>query len=50
MADDLSPGVHFNVDGRVATVVFEGARPDEAVVAGLEVRLGTSGLVATAHL
>jgi len=49
MADDLPPGVHLNVDGRVATVVFEGAGPDGAVVAGLEARLITSGLVVTAH-
>ena len=37
-ADDLPPGVHFNADGRVATVVFEGAGPDAAAMAGLEAR------------
>ena len=36
MADDLTPGVHFAADGRVAMVVFEGAERDGAVMAGLE--------------
>ena len=49
MADDLPPGVHLNVDGSVATVVFDGAEPDGAVMAGLEARLGPSGLAITAH-
>jgi hypothetical protein len=49
MADDLPPGVHFNADGSVATVVFEGSEPDPAVLAGLHARLGPSGLVITAH-
>ena len=49
MADDLPPGVHFNADGRVATVVYEGKGPDAAVMAGLEVRLATTGLVVTTH-
>jgi hypothetical protein len=39
MADGLPPGVHLNADGRVATVVFEGAGPIPAVLAGLEARL-----------
>ncbi|HEX4613143.1 MAG TPA: hypothetical protein VH092_33450 [Urbifossiella sp.] len=29
MADDLPPGVHYNVDGRVASVVYEGPDPDQ---------------------
>ncbi|MBN9521182.1 hypothetical protein J0H58_22120 [bacterium] len=49
MADDLPPGVHFNADGRVATVVFEGAGPDAKVLAGLEARWVPSGLVVTTH-
>ncbi|HEX4611067.1 MAG TPA: hypothetical protein VH092_22950 [Urbifossiella sp.] len=49
MADDLPPGVHYNADGRVATVVYEGVGPDTAVVAGLEARLAPSGLVVTAR-
>ena len=49
MADDLPPGVHFNVDGSVATVVFEGAEPDPVVLAGLHPRLGPWGLTITAH-
>jgi hypothetical protein len=44
MTDDLPHGVHFNVDGRVATAVFEGAGPDPAVLAGSEDRLAPSGL------
>jgi len=48
MADDLPRGVHFNADGRVATVVFEGAGSDEAVMAGLEARLVRWGMVITA--
>ena len=47
MVDDLPPGVHFNADGRVATVVYEGAGPDPAVMAGLQVRLVPSGLAIT---
>jgi hypothetical protein len=47
MADDLPPGVHFNADGRVATVVYEGREPDPAVLAGLEARLAQPGLVIT---
>jgi len=38
MTDDLPPGVHFTADGRVATVVFVGAGPDEGVMAGLAAR------------
>jgi hypothetical protein len=49
MADDLPPGIHLNAGGRVATVVFEGAGPDPAVLAGLEARLTSSGLVVTTH-
>ncbi len=49
MADDLPPGVHLNADGRVATVVFEGAGPDAAVTAGLEARLVRSGRVVITH-
>lgn len=45
MADDLPPGVHFNADGRVATVVFEGAGPDEAVMVGLEAKFVAWGQV-----
>jgi len=48
-ADDLPPGLYFNADGRVATVVFEGAGPDQAVVAGLEAQLATPGLVVGTH-
>lgn len=50
MADDLPPGVHFNVDGRVVTVVFEGAGPDESVLAGLEARSAVSGLMVVTPL
>ncbi|MBN9521432.1 hypothetical protein J0H58_23400 [bacterium] len=49
MADGLPPGLHFNANGRVATVVFEGAVPDPAVMAGLEVKLASSGLRITCH-
>ena len=49
IADGLPPGVHFNVDGSVATVVFEGAEPDPAVLAGLNARLAPSGLALTTH-
>ncbi|HYH63334.1 MAG TPA: hypothetical protein VD866_01410 [Urbifossiella sp.] len=49
MADGLPPGVYFNVNGRVATVVFEGAGPDEAVMAGLEARLVAWGKVIQTH-
>lgn len=49
MADDLPPGVHLNADGSVATVVFDGAEPDPAVMAGLEARLGRAGLAITAR-
>jgi hypothetical protein len=49
MADDLPLGVHLNADGRVATVVFERAGPDEAVMAELEARLAPTGLVAITH-
>jgi len=35
MADDLPPCVHLTAGGWVATVVFEGAGPDEAVMARL---------------
>jgi hypothetical protein len=45
MADDLPPGVHFNGDGRVATVVSEGMVPDPSVKASLGGRLSASGLL-----
>jgi hypothetical protein len=48
MADDLPAGVHFNVDGRVATVVYDGPEPDPAVLAALNARLAPSGLAITA--
>ncbi|HEX4609710.1 MAG TPA: hypothetical protein VH092_16040 [Urbifossiella sp.] len=47
MADDLSPGVHYHADGRVATVVYEGADP--AVLAALQARVAPSGLIITRH-
>lgn len=47
-ADDLPPDVHFGADGRVATVVFEGAGPDEAVVAALAARLAAWKPIVTA--
>ena len=47
MTDDLPPGVRFNADGRVATVVFEGAGPNPAMVAPLEARLSRTGLLIT---
>ncbi len=47
MADDLPPGVHLPADGRVATVVFEGAGPDAAVMAGLQKRLVAFALEVT---
>ncbi|QDU21282.1 hypothetical protein [Urbifossiella limnaea] len=47
MADDLPPGVYFEDDGRVATVVFDGTGPDPAALAGLEARLTTSSVVIT---
>ncbi|QDU23769.1 hypothetical protein [Urbifossiella limnaea] len=43
MADDLPPGVHFNADGRVTTVVYDGDGPDPVVLAGLEDRLTPVG-------
>ncbi|MBN9518857.1 hypothetical protein J0H58_10115 [bacterium] len=43
-ADHLPPGVHLNADGRVATVVFEGARPGPAVLEELVARLTLHGL------
>jgi hypothetical protein len=49
LAEDLPPGVHFNVDGSVATVVFDGPEPDPAVLAGLHARLDPSGPAVTAH-
>ncbi len=49
MADGLPPGVHFNPDGSVATVVFDGPAPDPAMLAGLHARLGPSGLAITSH-
>jgi hypothetical protein len=49
MADGLPPGVHFNADGSVATVVFDGPVPDPAVMAELSARLASSGLAITAH-
>jgi hypothetical protein len=49
MADDLPAGAHFNDDGRVATVVFEGTEADPAVLAGLEARLAGSGLLITSR-
>jgi len=48
MSDGLPPGVHLNADGRVATVVFDGAAPDPAVMRGLEGRLVPWGLVVIA--
>jgi hypothetical protein len=47
LSDDLPPGVHFNVDGRVATVVFEGAGPEPTMLARLEARLVPWGMVIT---
>lgn len=47
-ADGLPPGIHLNADGRVATVVFEGAGPGAAVMARLEARLAGWGKVITA--
>jgi hypothetical protein len=49
IAADLPPGVHFNVDGRVATVVFDGAEPDPEVLVGLEARLVVWGNVIQTH-
>jgi hypothetical protein len=49
MADDLPPGVHYNADGRAATVVYEGAEPDRAVLAALHARVVSTGLVVTSH-
>jgi hypothetical protein len=37
MADDLPPGVHFNADGSVATVVFEGMGPEVTRTQGIDV-------------
>ena len=45
MADDLPRRVHLNAEGRVGTVVFEGAVPDAAVLDRLEARLTVSGLI-----
>jgi hypothetical protein len=47
MADDLPPGVHFNADGRVATVVYEGVGPDPGVMTALQARVVPTGLVIT---
>lgn len=49
ISDDLPPGVHFNIDGRVATVVFEGAEPDPAVLEAIEARLNPHGLTILSH-
>src|SRR3954464_8152818 len=38
------PGVYFNADGRVATVVFAGDKPDEKVLARLQARMPKWGL------
>ncbi|HYH64749.1 MAG TPA: hypothetical protein VD866_08660 [Urbifossiella sp.] len=46
-ADDLPPGVHFNTDGRVATVVFEVTGPDTVVMFGPEGRLVLWGGLST---
>ncbi len=45
MADDLPVGVHFNADRRVALVVFDGAGPHRAVLAGFEDRLTPIGML-----
>jgi hypothetical protein len=49
MADDLPPGVHITAGGRVATVVFEGAGPDEAVMAELEGQLALARMGVSTH-
>jgi hypothetical protein len=43
MAEGHEPGVYFNADGGVATVVFAGREPDPAVLAPLEERLSPWG-------
>jgi hypothetical protein len=49
MADGQGPGVYFNADGRVATVVFAGKEPDPAVFAGLKARLAPGGMSVVSH-
>ncbi len=49
MAFDQPPGVHFNVDGRCATVVFEGPEPDPAIMEPLRARLVPWGSTIVSH-
>ena len=49
MAEGDSPGVYYNSDGRVATLVFVGPEPDAAVLTSLEARLAPWGKVIVAH-
>jgi hypothetical protein len=49
MADGRPPGVYYNVDRKVATVVFDGLEVDPAVLAPLEARLAPWGMLITAY-
>jgi hypothetical protein len=49
MAEGRPPGVYYNADGRVATVVFAGPGPDRAMLGSLEARLAPWGMVIVNH-
>ena len=48
-ADGQPPGVYYNVDGKVATMVVDESGPDPAVLASLQARLPPWGLTLICH-